>query len=77
MSIRIRVSDYLGRNKMTQKELADLTGIRPATVSALYHETIKRIDVEHMEQLCKAFNCTLGDLFEYIPDETNKPPSRD
>lgn len=63
MILRIHVSDWLGKKKMTQKELADLTGIRPATISAMYHETIKRIEVDQIVALCKAFNCHPGELF--------------
>lgn len=69
MPIKIKVSEMLGRYKMTQKNLADKTGIRPATISALYHETIKRIEVGHIEKICEAFNCQPGDLFEYVPEE--------
>ncbi|MBD7966270.1 helix-turn-helix domain-containing protein [Fictibacillus norfolkensis] len=65
MELKIRVSDWLGKKKMTQKELSDLTGIRPATVSALYHEKIKRIEIDHIVKLCEAFECQPGDLFQY------------
>jgi putative transcriptional regulator len=54
---------------MSQKDVSEKTGIRPATVSALYHETIKRIEIDQLNKLCKAFDCQPGDLFEYIPDE--------
>ncbi|MFZ5591824.1 MAG: helix-turn-helix domain-containing protein [Bacillota bacterium] len=67
MAIRIKVSELLGRHKMTQKELSQKTGIRPGTVSALYHETIKRLEIEHLDKICAALNCQPGDLFEYIP----------
>lgn len=67
--LKIHVSDLLGKNKMRQSELAELTGIRPATISAMYHETIKRIEIEQIEALCKALKCQPGDLFTYIEDE--------
>ena len=54
---------------MTQKALADLADIRPATVSQMYYEETKRIDVRHLSNICKVFNCELSDLLEYIPDE--------
>jgi len=60
--IRIHVSEWLGKRKMTQKELAELTGIRPATISALYHEKTKRIEIEHIERICDVFDCEPGDL---------------
>jgi putative transcriptional regulator len=65
MVIKIKVSDLLGKNKMTQKELSDKTGIRPGTVSALYHETIKRIDIEQMDKLCEVFNCQPGEILSF------------
>ena len=69
MAIKIKVSDMLGRRKMTQKTLSSKTNIRPATISALYHETIKRLDINHLDAICNALNCQPSDLFEYIPDE--------
>jgi len=62
MTVRFHVSELLGKNKMTQKQLSDATGIRPATISALYHESIKRIDTSHIEKLCDALDCSLSEL---------------
>lgn len=76
--IRIKLSDLLGKNKMTQKALADLTHIRPATISKMYYEEVKRIDIKHLDNMCKAFNCEISELLEYVPDkkETNKSDKR-
>lgn len=57
---------------MTQKELSEKTGIRPATVSALYHETIKRLEIEHIDKLCEVLNCQPGDILEHIPNRNTK-----
>lgn len=67
--IKIKLSDLLGKNKMTQKALAEITHIRPATISKMYYEEIKRIDVSQLNNICKAFNCEISELLEYIPDE--------
>lgn len=67
--IKIKLSDLLGKNKMNQKTLSNLTGIRPATVSKMYYEEIKRIDVKHLNSICQAFNCEISELLEYIPDK--------
>ena len=72
MPLKIKVSDLLGKHKMTQKELSDKTGIRPGTVSALYHETIKRIEIEQIEKLCEVFECQPGDIFSYEPKKGQK-----
>ena len=66
--IKINVSELMGRHKMSQKELAELTGIRPATISALYHEEIKRIEIAQINSLCTALKCTPGELFTFVED---------
>ncbi len=67
--IKIKISELLGRHKMTQKALADATGIREATISNLYHEVTKRIEIEHIDKLCEALHCQVGDLFEYVKND--------
>ena len=70
--IKIKISDLLGKHKMTQKALSELTSIRPATISKMYYEEVKRIDVRQLNSICKAFNCEISELLEYIPDEKKK-----
>lgn len=67
--IKIKLSDLLGKHKMTQKALADMAHIRPATVSKMYYEEVKRIDINQLNNICKAFNCEISELLEFIPDE--------
>ena len=70
--IKIKLSDLLGKHKMNQKTISKLTNIRPATISKMYYEEIKRIDIKHIDSLCKAFNCEVSELFEYIPTPEDK-----
>lgn len=67
--IRIKVSELLGKHKMSRKNLSELTGIRPNTVSALYDETAKRLEVEMLDKMCKVFKCQISDILEFVPDE--------
>ena len=68
MSVKMKISDLLGKHKMSMKQLSDLTGIRQNTISNLYYEEAKRIEFAQMERLCQAFSCRIEDLFEYIED---------
>lgn len=70
--IKIKLSDLLGKHKMTQKSLSELTNIRPATISKMYYEEVKRVDVKHINNICKVFNCEISELLEYIPDKPTK-----
>lgn len=67
--IKIKLSDLLGKNKMTQKALAEATHIRPATISKMYYEETKRVDIDQLNRICQAFNCEISDLLEYIPEK--------
>ena len=68
MAIKINISRMLGERKMNMRELSDKTGIRPSTISALYYEETKRIEIEQINALCKALDCGVGDIFEYVED---------
>jgi putative transcriptional regulator len=67
--VRIYLSKLLGERRWTQKDLAKATGIRPSTINEWYHEIVQRINVEHLEKICEALNCSISDLLEYIPND--------
>ena len=67
--IKFKVKVLLAINEMTQKELAEKTGIRPPTVSAICTGAVKHLPIEALNKICAVLNCQPGDLMEYIPDE--------
>lgn len=67
--IKFKLSNLLGEHKMTQKALADITHIRPATISKMYYEEVKRLDIKQLDSICKTFDCEIPELLEYIPDK--------
>ena len=67
--IKIHLSKLLGERRITQAELANRTNIRPATINEMYHELIERINLEHLNSICKVLDIEVEDLLEYIPDK--------
>lgn len=67
--LKIKLHLLMAQNRMTQKEVAEKTGIHAPTINKYYHDTYQKIDKEHIVALCKLFNCKVEDLIEYIPDE--------
>lgn len=65
--IKVHLSRLLGEQRITQAELSRLTGIRASTINDIYHEMMERLNVEHLDKICTALNCTIADLLEYIP----------
>ena len=69
--IKIYLSRKLGELRLTQADLARLTGIRPTTINEIYHEIAERINIEHLDLICEALGCDLSEIVVYIP---NDPP---
>lgn len=70
--IVIRLSRIIGDRRLSQSELAQLTGIRPSTINDIYHDFIERINLEHLDRLCEALDCSVADLIEYVPNTKPK-----
>ena len=61
----------LAMRDMTQKELAERTGIRPPTISAICLGTIKHLPVDALDKICNVLECQPADLIEYVPTAEN------
>lgn len=66
--IRCHLSTLMGRSKLRIADVSRQTGLNRSTITALYKETATRIDLQAVEQLCRLFDCQVGDLFEYVKD---------
>jgi len=71
--IRILLSSKMGEKRITQAELARLTQIRPNTINELYHELTTRINLDHLDRICKVLKCDLSEILVRIPDKDEPP----
>lgn len=67
--IKILLSKKLGELRLTQADLARVTGIRPNTINELYHELAERVSLEHLDLICEALNCELDELIIRVPNK--------
>ena len=67
--IKFKVKVMLAMRDMTQKELAEKTGIRSPTISAICLGTIKHLPVDALDKICEALDCQPGELMEYRPSQ--------
>jgi putative transcriptional regulator len=67
--IKFKVKVMLAIREMTQKELAEKTGIRPPTISAICTGTIKHLPVDVLDKICDVLDCQPADLIEYVNGE--------
>ncbi len=74
--IRILLSTRLGEKRVTQAELARMTGIRPNTINDLYHEIATKVSLDHLDLICEALHCDLSDLLVRTPNEIPRVKNR-
>ncbi|MCX5637480.1 MAG: helix-turn-helix transcriptional regulator [Planctomycetota bacterium] len=68
--INIRLDYMLLDRRMKLKDLAEATGLAINNLSILKTNKARAIRFSTLNSICKALNCTPGDLLEYIPDST-------
>ena len=68
MSIVVNLDVMLAKRKMSSQELAKKIGITQANLSILKTNKGKAIRFSTLDAICKALNCTPGDILEYRED---------
>lgn len=74
--IRFRLKRLLALREMTQKRLAEITGIRPPTISAICTNSIKQIPTVVMDKICEALDCQPSDWIERVTSESKYPSQK-
>ena len=64
--VRIFLSALLGEARMTQTELSERTGIRLATINALYHEHATRVTLDDLDSICEVLDCEWVQLINRV-----------
>jgi putative transcriptional regulator len=52
----------MGRDKLKVIDVARELGVHRNTITLLYKEEAKRIDLETLEKLCELFKCDISDI---------------
>jgi putative transcriptional regulator len=66
--VRMKLHILLDTHRLSQRELSLKTGIRFETINKYTNNSYKYISNEHIDILCKFFNCQVSDLIEYVRD---------
>lgn len=63
--IECHLGRLMARDGLRVADVARATGLNRSTVSAMLRGRATRIELPHVEALCRLLNCGVGDLFEY------------
>jgi putative transcriptional regulator len=64
-----KVSELMGARRMKITELSEQTGLSYAAARAIYHGDTQSIEFNVLAKLCEVFDCQVGDILEYAPEE--------
>lgn len=79
MPIKVRLAVMMAERGISLNELSEKVGITLANLSILKTNKARAIRFSTLEALCKALDCTPGDLLDYRaaapdePDEKEEP----
>lgn len=62
MEIYINLAKLLEDKGLTQKQLSNMTTIRPATIHSMVHNRAERIPLSNLAAICVALDCRIDDL---------------
>ena len=68
MAIIVNLDVIMAKRKISLGELADKVGITQANLSILKTGKAKAIRFSTLEAICKALDCSPGDILEYVDD---------
>lgn len=61
-TFNIRLKEILREKKMTQRQLAELTGLRPSTISSLCKNQVDRIYLTTLAIICAKLDISIDQL---------------
>ena len=65
----INLDVMMAKRKMSLNELSEKVGITLANLSILKNNKAKAIRFSTLDAICKALNCQVGNIIEFVPDE--------
>ena len=64
--LKNNLSAIMGAKRIKIYELERISGISRSTITRLYYNQTNTVSFNTIENICKALNCTPGDLFEVV-----------
>lgn len=69
--IRCHLSRLMGERKLKISDIARDTGLNRGVLTRMYYEKTERLELDVLDILCRFFNISVGELFEYVPGDTD------
>ncbi len=73
--LRFKIKEMIAKRefeegrRITIAEIAETAGIHRVTLSKMINRRGLSTSTDHLDGLCRYFDCKIEDLVEYVPDE--------
>lgn len=64
MKIKIRLKEILEKRDMSQRKLARLMNLRPSTINHLCSNSVDRVYIRTLENICEALDISIHELID-------------
>ena len=64
--IKCHLSRILGEKRLKIADVAKDTEINRGTLTRLFHEKAKRVELDALDKLCRYLDCNVSDLLEWV-----------
>lgn len=68
LAINVRLARIMGERHLHISDVHRITGIGRATLTRLWYDRAKAIELETLDKLCKALKCRPEDILDYTPE---------
>jgi len=74
---RFKIKDLISKKEFSEDkritigEVAEHTNIHRMTLSKMINHRGYNTGTDNLDRLCTYFNCSIDELIEHVPDETN------
>jgi len=64
--IKCHLSRIMGEKRLKIADVAKDTEINRGTLTRLFHEKAKRVELDALDKLCRYLDCNVSDLLEWV-----------
>lgn len=68
--LHLKINELLEKHEISKNKICKELDIPRANFNRYCRDDFQRIDANLICKLCEYFNCSVGDLIEFIKDET-------
>lgn len=62
LTVRVQLKELLQAKQISQRQLAEFTGLRPATINALCRDNVSRIYLHTLAAICDVLQVHISDI---------------